>query len=79
MYFMVRSLLSNQYTISDHVGRGNRWGVARKASLSFEMGLLCIYPDIVTITRTQQTPPWPADLKTNLHASQLDKAARRPS
>ena len=50
MYFMVRSLLSNQSTISDHVGRGKRWGVARKASLSFEMGLLCIYAGTTTET-----------------------------
>ena len=79
MYFIASSLFGDESTISDHVGRGKRRGIASKASLSFEMGLLCIYPDIVTITRTQQTPPWPADLKTNLHASQIDKAARHPS
>jgi len=56
MYFMVSSLFGDESTISDHVGRGKRWGVARKASLSFEMGFLRIWAGTITITSPQHLP-----------------------
>ena len=53
---MASSLFGDKSTISDHVGRGKRWGVARRASLSFEMGLLCIYAGTTTETAAVSSP-----------------------
>ena len=56
MYIMVSSLFGDESTISDHVRRGKRWGVARRvARLSNQ---LLKYPrrNYYRNSSTQQTP-----------------------